>query len=57
MAPSSRHGRMTVAMPSAIVSTIRPATGTSMGAGAGAGPCIMPPRASSGSRPVKKTKA
>ena len=33
MTPASRHGRMTVAMPSSIISTIRPATGSSMGAG------------------------
>jgi hypothetical protein len=45
---------MTVAMPSAIISTVRPATGASMRTGPRSWPCIMSSRASSGSRPARQ---
>lgn len=51
VAPTSGHGRMAVAMPSAIIATVRPATGASMGPGPGPRPRVTLARASSGSRP------
>lgn len=48
-----RHGRMTVAMPSSIISAVRSAE-SSMGPGPRSWPCIMPPRTSSGSRPERQ---
>lgn len=54
MTSPSRHGRMTVAMSPPIISTVRPATGSSMGARPRSWSCIMPSRTPSGSRPAKE---